>query len=347
MVYLLNQATQIVLMVLFLLLFIGLMIGGIIVLNNMNKKKRKDSDEYYQKLDRYDAKDFLDIEDIVDEMVIMDGHRRFVAGIRCTGFNYRAATTAQKVSVFQGYLSFIKTITRPVLYRQYYVPMSMDHTQLMYVKRYEELERELFHKVEDRNMMLQKLNEIKGKDIRAEEQLIQEIEKLQKEMDNMQWRRLHMKEQIDFMEKVCDPDMMEASLEEAYLVAWEYNPADYNVDMNEEDIHRKAIEELSIICNGMISTLSGANVRGYRCTTEDLIEMFYHHTHPVSSVEFKMPSILNSSYFDEYVTTDNLEKLKETAYEEAVVQEGAEFANRIMNFVDAPLVRPSGEEAEV
>ena len=80
--YLLNKAFQITMMVIFLLLFIILALVGFLLMRRMKKKGKKEEDNYYQELNRYDAQDYLDFDDIVDDMVVMNKHRRFVGSIK-------------------------------------------------------------------------------------------------------------------------------------------------------------------------------------------------------------------------------------------------------------------------
>lgn len=327
--YLFDKAFQITLMIIFLLIFMLLVIVGFIVLSRVKRKNKREEDDYYQNLNRYDAQDYLDFEDIVDDMVVMDRHRRFVGAIRCNGFDYYSASSSQQAGTMRGYLEFLRSITSPVTYRQYFVRMSMDHTRSMYAKRYEEIERELFHKNADRDGLVERLNLVRGIDLVAEEMLLQEAEKLQAAISNLDWRRMHMKEQIDFMDLVCDESSLEPDIEQVYLMEWEFNPDRYNMELSEEDIHRKAIEELDGICRRMISALGQANVRAYRCSTAELIEMFYQQSHPLSAMEFKMPDVVNSPYFDFVTTTHDFQKKQDMAYQDAVLQEGVRMAQAV------------------
>ena len=57
--------------------------------------------------------------------------------------------------------------------------------------------------------------------------------------------------------------------------------------------------------------------------------MFYQQSHPLSAMEFKMPDVGNSPYFEFVTTTDDYEKKRETAYRDAVLQEGARMAQAV------------------
>lgn len=299
--YLFDKAFQLVLVILCFILFFVFLFLGFFFWNRKKREKKLDEDEYYQALERHDSQDFLDFEDIVDEMVVSNHHRHFVAAIRCNGFDLYSASQTQVASTMQNYIEFLNTISSPVTYRQYYVSMSMDYTRTMYASKYDEVERELFNKNADRDELIGQLNRVRGTNLVAEEALIDELEQIQGAVQNLEWRRMHLDEQIRMLDAVCDSTSMEPSMEQVYLAEWEYVPGQYNMNMTEEDIHEKAIEELSGICRRMISSLGRCNVTAYRCTTKELIEMFYQHSHPLSSKEFKVPDVVNSPYFESVV----------------------------------------------
>ena len=329
MVYLINQAYQIVMLVIVLMAILAIGFFTLYIMSTRQKRKRKEADMYFASLNRKDAKDYLDFEDIVDDMVVTDHHRRFIAAIKCNGFDLRSASSVQVASTLQGYLGFVFSIDGPITYRQYSVPMSLDSTKNMYASRFEELNRELFHQNEDRKALLNRLNQIRGSNLLEEEAIQKNLEAMQKEIKNLEWRRLHMKDQMDFMEYVFSETARYPEIEEAYLVEWTFQPNDYSLEFSEEEIHQKAIENLNNICNNKISLLSGCHVHAYRCSTEELIEMFYQHTHPLSSMEFKMADVKNSGFFDDYVTSNDLQRLKKTAYQDVMLKEGADFVERL------------------
>lgn len=334
--YLIDQLFSIVMIIIVcLFIVIALILIGIIIYM-YNKKNRKEEDEYHQSLNRYDAKDFLDFEDIVDQMIIMDHHSRFVALIRCYGFDYYAASSVQQDATIQGFQAFLNTIPNRIAYRQIFVPRSMDYTRNMYNTRYEEVVKQLYFKTMDHEQLVEKLNQVNGIDLVAEDRLISEAVELQKEIDGLKWRRDHLKSQIVHMDAVCGQDM-ELTSEEYYVVEWEYHPTQYSIELTEEEIHRKAIEELDGICSRLIGALGGCNVRGYRCTTEEIAEVIYRYTHPYSSAEFKMPSIMNSPYFEDYITSNDGQKKRDAAYRDIMLEGGIQMSDDLLDAADTLL----------
>lgn len=331
MTYMINQIYHVVMILIFMMMFMMIVCFVLYMSATRKKKQRREADMYFQSLDRKDAKDFLDFEDIVDDMVVTNHHRTFIAAFKCRGFNLGTASSVQVASTLQGYLSFINTIKTPITYRQYFIPMSLDSTKSMYNNKYDEVEQKLFHLVQDYDELLEALNLVRGIDIVQEGEMQKRLIKLQEDISNMEWRKDHLKDQIDFMNRMFKEDAVHPSAEEAYLVEWSYNSNDYSIELSEEEIHKKAIQELDNLCNNMISTLGASGVSAYRCKTNELIEMFYQHTHPLSSSEFKMDDIQNSEYFDEYVTSHDYDRKMRTAMEDSMIEEGVHLAGAMMD----------------
>ena len=327
--YLLDKAFQLALMVAFFLVFAILVFAGVFVANKRKRKNRKEEDSYYQELDRYDSQSYLDFEDITDGMVVSEGHRRFVGAIKCIGYDFYSSSGVQQAATMDGYREFLRSITSPITFVQSFVRMRMEHTQSMYSERYAQIERELFHKEEDRKVYVEQLNQVRGADISAEEAFLKKIEELQKEIANLSWRRAHLREQMKFMERLSNKDAMEPDTEQVYLFEWEFVPSQYNVEFTEEEIHKKAIMELNALGARLISALGQANVRAFRCTTEELIEMFYCQSHPLSAMEFKMPDVANSPFFDFVATTTNIEEHRKNVYEDMMTAEAVRMIHSL------------------
>ena len=149
MTYIINQIYHVVMILIFMMMFMMIVCFALYMSATRKKKQRREADMYFQSLDRKDAKDFLDFEDIVDDMVVTNHHRTFIAAFKCRGFNLGTASSVQVASTLQGYLSFINTIKTPITYRQYFIPMSLDSTKSMYNSKYDEIEQKLFHLVQD------------------------------------------------------------------------------------------------------------------------------------------------------------------------------------------------------
>ena len=104
---------------------------------------------------------------------------------------------------------------------------------------------------------------------------------------------------------------------QTWVFDWEFNPLDFSVDLSDEEIYKRAIMELDAIANAKIHALSNCGVKAYRCSTEELIEMTRRYSCPVSADRFKLRDIVNSSFFDDIFTSDDVQRMSKRAAEES------------------------------
>lgn len=272
----------------------------------------------YSGLKRTDTKDYLKFDDIKDRMIITDNGRRFIAVIRCRGYEYYSAYVGERLNTQAGYRGFVNTITSPITYRQYAKTIDLDYTKEKYKAAYKNLEEQLFDMTESYREMKKSLNEMKkalGDDIvdSPEAQLlISNMEEKQKQIKNMEWRRFHIKDQMAYHDQISGNDVAPAQ-NETYVLDWVYNPMDYPVDLTPKEIYKKAVKELNIKCQTYIHALSSAGVKGIRCTTGELVDMYRRHMNPLSSSRYKLDvgNFEDSEYFKEIMTTSLKDELDE------------------------------------
>lgn len=87
-----------------------------------------------------DVKSFLDFDEIKDNMIVQDKGKRLVMVIQCQGINYDLMSTMEKVSVEQGFVQFLNTLTRPI---QLYIQsrkVNLNESIQNYKKRLKDIE---------------------------------------------------------------------------------------------------------------------------------------------------------------------------------------------------------------
>ena len=76
----------------------------------------KEENKDYSNLIRRDAKDYIKIDDIKDNMIISGN--RFTAAITCLGNDFFDLTGEERLSIKNNYTAFIGSFREPVVYRQ-------------------------------------------------------------------------------------------------------------------------------------------------------------------------------------------------------------------------------------
>lgn len=327
MVYLINKITQIAMILLIILVVIAAVIFIVYFMGKKKRAKRSIQEEDLVKVafDRKDVGEYVKhIEDIRGDMLITDGGKRFVAVLKCTGFDFFYETAERQLATVRGMYGFSNTITKPVSYRQYSKPVDLEYTLKRHMGALDERNEELFlirADIHDLEANLKRdRSSLSAADIALYEH---EIEAAKKKEKALQFRCFHLQDEIRAITRYTgskvDPETVET-----WVYEWTYDPYDFSYDMNQEEVYYRAIKELYSIGQTKIHALANCGVRAKRCTTEELIDMCRWYSSPVSSERYKLSDIKKSSYFDDVTADDPLERARKRAATE--IDEHAQMA---------------------
>ena len=59
-------------------------------------------------------KNFMDFDEIKDNMIVQKNGKKLIMVIQCQGVNYDLMSSVEKVGVEQGFIQFLNTLTRPI-----------------------------------------------------------------------------------------------------------------------------------------------------------------------------------------------------------------------------------------
>lgn len=327
--YIIDKVTQILVIILIILIVGFVTVGVWFIWMKRKRKNTKMSDAGidYQGLERRNSLDYVKLEDIRDDMILTENNTRFIAVIRCQGFDFYYGHVAEQYAAQNGYRGFMNTISRPITYRQYTKAVDLEHTQQNYVAAYKELRELLFNLCEDYKTAKKRLQEREAEleengdekekmDGNVEmEYMLDHLISMQREMEALEWRLLHVKDQLVYLGQLSEKSGSPISME-TYVIDWSYNPMEYPVELAQEEIIAKAREELKNLSRQKIHALSTAGVKAYRCTTEELIDMVRRHFQPISTDEYKMHDVQSSSYYDDIASMEGKDDLKKICDEE-------------------------------
>lgn len=323
----LNHYLQIFLYLLILVCFVA---GGCyIYYAKVAKKRRISEDEMdYSHLNREDSVDYIKFDDIKDGMVILNHGRRFVGAVRgeATRDFYEEQVQIQ-ASVAQNFESFIGTIDRPTTFRQHCQAVDMEDTINAYKEQLSNREKELYNAVEDRREIVAALerNTLTKEEM---DEYTRSLEQLDRQIESLKIRKFHIEDQINYIKCISGAGV-DPLIVQNWLFEWIYDPLDFSIDLSEEEIYKRAVQELKAKANAYIHALSNCGVKAVRCTTEDLIEMSRRYSCPISSERFKLRDVVNSSFFDDINTSDCVDELMN----EAAMQNSSDAADMLFDSI--------------
>lgn len=320
-----DTITYYAIIILVIVVFIGAGIGGYMIYRWKFQKRKKETEDTatYGGYRRVDSKSYVPFEDIVDDMLVMDGGRRFVASINCKGFDFFTANVNEQYSTQDGYLSFINLIDNPITLRidsmavDLEVPINNHKQALQRITQ--EIEK-AYNDFSNYSKDIDKLDQEK-KIIFAKE-----MKRLQEQIFNKEWQKDHLLHLIAYQEELSGI-RANPIREERYLFDWEFIASDFPSDITKEEIIQRAKKELDNKTAQYKSALISAGVKVRRDTTEDLINLCKRYYHPYSSDIFKQAELENSNYKEMVVSSKSYEEAKKK-YEDAMADE---FLNEFLS----------------
>lgn len=338
MVYLMNKITQIFMILLVILVGIAAVVFAIFFSRKNKRKKNSITEEEFviTQFNRKDMRDYVKhIEDIRGDMIITDGGNRFVAVLKCTGFDLFYESADRQLATVRGMYGFTNTITKPMTYRQFSKPVDLEYTLKRYQDALNARSEELFHVQEDIRDMESNLKRDKNALSDADVSLYErEIQAARKKEKALRFRCFHLQDELRALGKYTGGNMDPETVE-TWIYEWSYDPYDFTYDMSQEEIYYRAMKELYSIGRTKIHALANCGVRASRCTTDELIDMCRWYSAPVSAERYKLSDIKASSYFDDITGDNPLERAVKRAAAEIDEQAQMEFYQALKETADS------------
>lgn len=303
---------KIALIILIVILILGFVIAiGVFLYLYSRKKKRKTLKNIdYSSFMRRDAKSYIDdIDDITDDMIIMNGMTRFVGVIECQGFDFYEAHLVEQGNTVQNYLGFVNTIDKPISYRQHSKSVDLEFTLKKYFNAHENIREKLDKAIKRQNEIQATL---KNKLSPERKNLyLSELELTKRSISALSFRLFHIEDQLQYIDNNSGSTSTPL-ISSNYVFDWVYNPMEYSVDLTDSEIIERAKNELAAQANAKINSLSNSGVRAKRCSTIELIDMCRRHSQPISSERFRIRDVISSSYYDDIVSTNDIDRINES-----------------------------------
>ena len=314
-----------------IMVLLALVIMGLVIFYVQSKKRRKaqvDDVRVCPDLKRKDVQDFVRFENIKDNMIITENGTRFIGAVRCYGYDFYSANAPVRERTMMGYINFIASIKSPVTYRQYTKQTDLGPTKEMYRNTYEKLLEQLYDYADEYGLMKEELESIRNKDIVREKAVLSRLEELQKKIKSLAWREYHMRDEMAYLERVSSSETTPERVE-MYVFEWVYDESMFSHELSEDEIYKKAVQELKAVEHNMAFALGNAGIKAVRMKTGELIEAFRQHNNPVSSERFRMKDVENTSYYEDIITSSCVSDMRAEVHGE-LAEEIAEKSARIL-----------------
>lgn len=274
----------------------------------------------------YDTKsvfDFMEFENVKDNMIIQKGGKRFLMAIECQGVNYDLMSDVEKTSTEQGFATFLNTLKEPI--------------QIYIQTRTVNLEKNIIEYKEKINKIRDELN---LKEYRLK-QYIEQGNNNEKILRNKQFEVLRERNLYSYgVDVVADTERMSLNknvLKKKYyiIIKYFYEPTGTDEEdlLSEEEISDTAFSNLYTKAASLIRVLSGIGIIGKALNSFELVDLLYNAYNRDDSEVFGIDKAIEAGYNEIYVDSQSIIDKKIEALNKEIELKAQEKAKKIIDEV--------------
>lgn len=308
-----NNMISMLYIVLTFLIFLVIALVAVFIAIKLKEKKREQTEEVKNEdksvalnnntikiAKEYESKsifDFMEFENVKDNMIIQKSGKRFLMAIECQGVNYDLMSEVEKTSTEQGFATFLNTLKEPI---QIYI-----QTRTVNLEKNIQEYKEKLRKIKD---------DLNLKEYRLKQYMQQE---------NINERTLKDKQFEVFRENnlydygrdiVADTERMSLNknvLKKKYyiIMKYYYEPIDTEEGedvLSEEEIFDTAFSNLYTKAASMIRILSGIGIVAKALNSFELVDLLYNAYNRDDSEVFGIDKAIDAGYNEIYVDSQNI-----------------------------------------
>ncbi|MBR4111093.1 MAG: hypothetical protein IKK43_05350 [Clostridia bacterium] len=275
-----------------------------------NSKKEQERIAAKKELPKEDVKNFMEFDEIEDDMIIQENGNRYVMILKCMGINYDLMSETEMLAVEEGFGNFLNTLKYPI---QLYVQarsLDLDEGISVYRKRLEALNTE-YEKYADAVMK----TKATGRATPAQKQQMEfELKK----------KRTLLDYGADIVKYIERMSMNRNILQRKYYVVISYHSSELGLATNfkKEEVRDLAYSELYTRCRSIAAALAPCGVEATILKSEELAELLYIAYNKDEADTYNLKRALDNGYYRLYSTAQDV-KAKKDAILQAKIDENA------------------------
>ena len=344
-----NQITKLLttLLAVFIVVLFVLVLAYIFILIKNKKSTQLNNSESHTKNEKNKKKDnstkaltstqsicdFMEFEDIQDNMIIQKDNFKYIMVVECQGVNYDLMSKLEKNGVEEGFLQFLNTLRHPV---QLYIQtrtVNLEGSINTYKTKISEIESDLYKK-------RQEYNAIKDDPSISKEQKQKAFYAVVKQNNLYEYGR----------DIISDTERMSLNkniLNKRYYVVIPYYPSDLGENkFDSAEIRNIAFSELYTRAQAVIRTLSACDVKGKILNSKELIDLLYVAYNRDHEEDFNLDRAIKAQYDKLYSTAEDVYKKKIKALDERIDEMAVEKAKEKVEIAQSELEKETLRKQE-
>ena len=264
-----------------------------------NEKKNEPYGKFHGDLTRQSIFEFMEFEEIVDDMIVRKNGTQYIMVLQCNGVNYDLMSEQEKIAVEEGFVQFLNTLRFPI--QLYIQSRTLNLREIIsdYKERVDNLAIEI-EKVDA------KIAQARARNNKAlEEKLLFEKRRKTSVLE-------YGIDITDYVEKLSSNRNV---LQQKTYVIVSYYSAEIGGGLekySKEEIYNMCFSELYTRCQNIASALSTSQITSKILDSEELAELLYIAYNRDESEVLNLSKVMNAQYDALYSTgKDVLQKKQE------------------------------------
>lgn len=276
---------------------------------------------------------FMEFDNIEDNMIVQRNESRYLMVIGCQGVNYDLMSEMEKNSVEESFVQFLNTLRYPI---QMYIQtraVNLESSLRGYKEKLKEVE-DKYNNLEIRyNQMLD-----------SGDYTDEQLQKAYFELT----RQANLKEYGNSV--IQDTERMSLNrniLNKTYYIVVSYYAAEAGNDkLDKEEIKNIAFSELYTRCQSIISSISPCGVRGKILRTNELVELLYMAYNRDEAETFGLDKALKAGFNELYSTAPDVYEKKMKELDKLIEQRAMDKAVQKVNEARTQIQQQVAEKEE-
>ena len=269
------------------------------------KKVDQDYGKFTTNLTRESIFDFMEFEEIVDNMIVRKNGTQYIMVLQCNGVNYDLMSEQEKISVEEGFVQFLNTLRFPV---QLYIQSRTLNLR--------DIIEEYKARVDNLTLEIDRL------DARIAQAKAQGNRALREKLEFEKKRKINILEYgisiTDYVEKLSSNKNV---LQQRTYVVVSYYSAEIGGGLDKfskEEIYNMCFSELYTRCQNISSALATSQITSSILDSEELAELLYIAYNRDEAELLQLSKALDSQYDALYSTGKDVLKKKQEKLDQEI-----------------------------
>ena len=275
----------------------------------IEENKKKGLEQQYGKftgnLTRESIFEFMEFDEIVDNMIVRKNATQYVMILQCNGVNYDLMSEAEKISVEEGFVSFLNTLRFPI---QLYV-----QSRTLNLK-------DIIQEYKGRVDVL--TTEIEKIDAKIAQAKVAGNKALREKLEFEKRRKINILEYgVDITDYVDKLSSNRNVLQQKTYVVITYYSAELGAGLDrysKDEIYNMCFAELYTRCQNVASALATSQITSSILDSEQLAELLYVAYNRDESEMLQLAKALDSQYDSLYSTGKDVLKKKQEKLDQEI-----------------------------